>query len=217
MITCRPATLADIPQVRDINHWYILNSCFTFTTTPPAVSHYEDLLRDLNRRQLPFYVVGSDTRQSDDGADLVLGYAYLSPWRGELLSYASTVELSIFMRADQRSFGYGTLLMQKILGFLQSGGVQHRCEERVGDVARIGAHSMLEVVNTSPVHNVIAIMTFDPENPAEGIRLRDWYNTLGFVHRGRLESVGKKMGRWLDTVYLQWSLPPTQTDTADGN
>lgn len=196
MITCRPATLADIPQVRDINHWYILNSCFTFTTTPPAVSHYEDILRDLNRRQLPFYVIGSDTRKSDDGADLVLGYAYLSPLRGELLSYASTVELSVFMRNDQRNFGYGTRLLNEMLALLESRGVNHCCEERVGDVARIGAHSMLGVMNTSPVNNVIAIMTFDPENGADGIRLRDWFNTLGFEQRGRLQGVGKKWGRW---------------------
>ncbi|CAG8038039.1 unnamed protein product [Penicillium olsonii] len=196
MITSRPATLADIPQVRDINHWYIVNTCSTFTTTPPPVSHYEDILRDLNRRLLPFYVVVSDTRKSADGADLILGYAYFSPFRGDLLAFAHTVELSIFMRTDQRSFGYGTILLKKLLGLAASGGIQHRCEERVGDLARIGAGSIFGVMNTSPVRSILATMAFNPNNPADGIRLRDWFTRLGFVQKGRLDGVGKKMGHW---------------------
>lgn len=196
MITSRPATLADIPQVRDINHWYIVNSCSTFATTPPPVSHYEDILRDLNRRRLPFYVVVSDARKSSDGADLILGYAYLSPFRGHLLAYAPTVELSIFMRTDQRSFGYGTILLKKLLGLVEIGDVEHRCEERVSDIASIGAGTALGVMNTSLVRNIIAIMAFDPVDTAEGERLRDWYVKWGFVETGRLESVGRKMGHW---------------------
>jgi phosphinothricin acetyltransferase len=131
-----------------------------------------------------------------DGADLILGYAYLSPFRGHLLSYAPTVEMSIFMRTDQRSFGYGTLLLKKLLGLVATGHIEHRCEERVGDIARIGPGSALGVVNTSPVRNVIAIMAFDPENPVEGTRLRDWYVKWGFIQNGQLHSVGKKMGHW---------------------
>ncbi|CAG8028498.1 unnamed protein product [Penicillium salamii] len=237
MITSRPATLADIPQVRDIHHWYIVNTCSTFTTTPPPVSHYEDILRDLNRRQLPFYVVVSDTRKSADGADLILGYAYLSPFRGDLLSYAPTVELSIFMRNDQRSWGYGTMLLKKLMELAGSGSLQHRCEERVGDLARIGASSIFGVMNTSAVQNVIAGMAFNPESPAEGIRLRDWFVRLGFVQKGRLESVGRKMGHWyvglvhcqygrtifadrnlrIDIVYLQWTLQWPLPHIQDGN
>jgi hypothetical protein len=75
-----------------------MNSISTFTITPPPVSHYEDILRDLIRRNLPFYVTVLDTRKSIDRADLVLSYAYLSLFRGHLLSYAPTIELAIFIR-----------------------------------------------------------------------------------------------------------------------
>jgi phosphinothricin acetyltransferase len=100
------------------------------------------------------------------------------------------------MRTDQRSFGYGTILLKKLLGLVEDGDVEHRCEERAGDISRIGAGSALGVVNTSPVHNIIAVMAFDPVDAAEGNRLRDWYIKWGFVEKGRLEAVGRKMGHW---------------------
>ncbi|KOS47917.1 hypothetical protein ACN38_g1088 [Penicillium nordicum] len=207
MITSRPATLADIPQVRDINHWYIVNSCSTFATTPPPISHYEDILRDLMRRNLPFYVIVSDTRKTPDGADLILGYAYLSPFRGHLLSYAPTVELSIFMRYDQQQYGYGTIILRKLLRLVQDGEIEHRCEERVGDIPRIGFGSSMGVMKTSLVRNVIAIIPYDTEAPGDGERLRQWCMKWGFIEKGQLENVGRKMGHWIDTVYLQWTMP----------
>jgi L-amino acid N-acyltransferase YncA len=195
MITNRPATLVDIPQIRDINHWYIMNSISTFAITPPPVSHYEDILRDLMRRNLPFYVTVSDTRKSTDGADLVLGYAYLSPFRGHLLSYAPTVELAIFMRHDQQHFGYGALMLRKILGLVAQ-GVEHHCEEVVGDIPRIGLGGSRGVMKTSLIQNVIAVMAYDAENPTNGEKLRKWYGKWGFIEKGQLENVGRKMGRW---------------------
>lgn len=195
MITNRPATLADIPQVRDINHWYIVNSCSTFATTPPPISHYEDILRDLMRRKLPFYVVVSDKRKTPDGADLILGYAYLSPFRGHLLSYAPTVELSIFMRHDQQQYGYGTIVLRRLLGLLEQ-GVEHHCEERVGDSPRIGLGGYMGVMKNCHVQNIIAVVPYDTASPAEGERLRKWYTRWGFVEKGRLENVGRKMGHW---------------------
>ena len=42
------------------------------------------------------------------------------------------------------------------------------------------------------------------------------HSSLGFVHTGRMRSIGRKHGRWLDTVYMQLplgpgdSMPPTK-------
>ena len=38
------------------------------------------------------------------------------------------------------------------------------------------------------------------------------HEKLGFVHAGRMKSVGRKKGRWLDTVYMQ--LPLGENDSA---
>lgn len=195
MITNRPATLADIPQVRDISHWYIVNSCATFATTPPPISHYEDILRDLMRRNLPFYVVVSDTRKTPDGAELILGYAYLSAFRGDLLSYAPTVELSIFMRHDQQQYGYGTIVLRRLLSLVEQ-GVEHHCEERVGNIPRIGLGSSMGVMKNSLVENIIATIAYDTQSPSDGERLRKWYKKWGFIERGQLENVGRKMDHW---------------------
>ena len=32
--------------------------------------------------------------------------------------------------------------------------------------------------------------------------------SCGFVHAGRMKSIGRKHGRWLDTVYMQRALGP---------
>ncbi|KAJ5124545.1 uncharacterized protein N7515_008370 [Penicillium bovifimosum] len=209
MITNRPATLVDIPQIRDINHWYIMHSISTFAISLPPISHYEHILRDLMRRNLPFFVTVSDTRKSPDGADLVLGYAYLSPFRGHLLSYAPTVELSIFMRHDQQHFGYGTILLRKIL-CLVAEGVLHHGEEVVGDIQGIGPRS---IVKDSEIQNIIAVIAYDAETPTDGDKLRKWYGKWGFVEKGQLENVGKKSDRWIDTIYLQWTRPePVDTE-----
>jgi L-amino acid N-acyltransferase YncA len=32
------------------------------------------------------------------------------------------------------------------------------------------------------------------------------HEKLGFAHAGRMKSVGRKFGRWLDTVYMQLPL-----------
>jgi L-amino acid N-acyltransferase YncA len=37
------------------------------------------------------------------------------------------------------------------------------------------------------------------------------HRSLGFVEAGRMRSVGRKLGRWLDTVYMQRALGPGDT------
>ena len=34
------------------------------------------------------------------------------------------------------------------------------------------------------------------------------HTSLGFVHTGRMRSIGRKHGKWLDTVYMQLPLGP---------
>ena len=196
MIRPREATVADIPQIRDINHYYIVNTSLTFATTPPPIFEYEDRLRDLKRRRLPFLVLASDQRKTHDGADLVLGYAYLSPFRGHLLAYAPTVELSIFMHPDERDHGLGTILLEAIMNMVRDGQVEHRCEERVGDIGSLVPGGSIGVSTDARVRNVIAVVAIDPDTYMNGEGLRTWYTQRGFVEKGRLDSVGEKNGKW---------------------
>ncbi len=47
------------------------------------------------------------------------------------------------------------------------------------------------------------------------------HSKMGFTHAGRMRSVGRKFGRWLDSVYMQAELgagdrSPPEQEAADG-
>jgi phosphinothricin acetyltransferase len=194
-IRWRGATLVDIKQVCEIGNFHIANSCCTLETTPLPVSYYEEKLRDLNARGLPFFVLVTDLDKWIDGSNLILGYCYLSPFGGHLLSYASTVQLSIYICQSYMKTDVGHRFLEEVLILVAFGKVMHNCVERVGDIARIGAGSALGLVNQSPLYNIIAIVAVDPKDPDEGNRLKDMLLSLKFVEKGRMEKVAMKKGR----------------------
>ncbi|KAJ5719838.1 hypothetical protein N7493_006716 [Penicillium malachiteum] len=203
MLIYREAELADLPEIREINTYYILHTSLTFMRSPPPLEKYESKWHDLKARRLPFLVAIDDTVSSGDKAGVV-GYTSLSPFRGHLLSYAPTVELSLFVHPGHQSRSIGSNLLSQILELINSGKVYHSVEE-LHDDQETGVEEAIQVNAPSQVRNVIAVMARDPEGMDSGEALRRWYIRRGFVERGRLEKVGFKRGYWIDTVYLQYS------------
>ena len=116
----RSATPSDLPQILTINTHYILNTVLTFKQTPPSPSILLSKYNDIKARRLPYLVaIDSSIKQKNengnDSNDLVLGYAYLSPYRGEMLSYAPTVELTLFVHPSHQSRSVGSRLLAAIL------------------------------------------------------------------------------------------------------
>ncbi|KAJ5622401.1 hypothetical protein N7528_005633 [Penicillium herquei] len=186
MLIYREAELADLPEIREINTYYILHTSLTFMRSPPPLETYESEWHDLKTRGLPFFVAVDDTVSTSDKIGVV-GYTSLSPFRGHLLSYAPTVELSLFVHPDHQS--------QKL----------HHSVEEIHNDQETGVEEAIQVNAPSQVRNIIAVMAVDPEGMDSGETLRRWYMRRGFVERGRLEKVGFKRGHWIDTVYLQYS------------
>ncbi|KAJ7596813.1 acyl-CoA N-acyltransferase [Mycena floridula] len=116
----------------------------------------------------------------------VLGYAYATGYRmPSHAGYAHTAEISIFVHPSSRTSGVGKLLMDRLISDLGDTNV--------------------------PITEVLAIMAVDPDR----LGLEEWYGRWGFVQVGRLRNVGRKFGKWLDTLFLQLSLE--QKKTEDGN
>ncbi|KAL1963054.1 hypothetical protein VTN77DRAFT_8700 [Rasamsonia byssochlamydoides] len=208
-IKIRLATEDDIPQVHAIYSHYVRETVLTFMQNPPPLAAMVAKFRgNTTVRGLPFLVAVED----ETGTDVVLGYAYLSPFRGTMISYGPTVELSLFLHPAHRSRGLGTRLLTTLLSMLgpypntttaadnnedravlaesSSDGVKHRASEHTG-------YPDSEVVASVPVRNVIACMALDTEEGKDGGEgLRRWYEKRGFVERGRLKGVGFKKGRW---------------------
>lgn len=189
MISYRPARLEDLAQICAINAHYILNTSLTFVQTPPARESYITKLNDLATRGLPYIVAVDESQQGDDGIPLVLGYASLSPFRPQV-SYAPTVELTLFIHPEHQSRAIGSSLLANLLERIREGQVWHCCEE-VGD-----SGLSTESSGATRVRNVIAVMAVDPEGKEQGEALRKWYLKRGFEECGRLKKVGFKRGHW---------------------
>lgn len=179
MVTIRPATEADLPQIRTINTHYILHTSLTFAQTTPAPETYTSKLQSLQSRNLP-YLVAVAPNPTPETNDAVLGYASLAPFREHLVSYAPTVELSLFVHPDHQSNSIGTGLLTALLERVRAGEVVHRVDG--GDDVE--------------VKNVVAVMAVDPEGKEGGEALRRWYLRRGFRECGRLVKVGFKRGHW---------------------
>lgn len=195
--TIRDATPTDLPQIRAINMHYILNTVLTFRQTPPPPSTILTKYNDIKARRLP-YLVAIDPNLKDDNndsSDFVLGYAYLSPYRGGMLSYAATVELTLFVHPSHQSKSVGSTLLASILKAAES--VSH-CGYEIRGMDDETATKVVAGENGLGVcvRNVLAVMAVDSDGPEKGEKLRTWYIERGFAEKGRLENIGFKKGRW---------------------
>lgn len=218
-ITIRPAVESDVPQIHAIFTHYVLNSVLTFLQNVPPQKHTADRLAGVKARGLPFLVAveaRNDGDCGDEASNKVLGYASVSPFRGYMLSYASTVELSLFLDPPYQSRGLGTKLLPSIIDELKT--ACHMAGEYIGDPD----HQVLaEGGAGSSIRNLLAVMAIDTDGKEAGEGLRNWYIKRNFVERGRMVEVGFKKGRWfvyssmsvafadghrIDTIYLQYTL-----------
>lgn len=182
----RPVKERYLPQIRDINTHYILHTSLTFARAPLPLESYSAKIHDAAKQGLPCMVTVDRTQKAPDGNDFVLGYGYLSPFRGHLVSYAPTVELTLFVHPDYQSRAVGSSLLKFLLDRVKNGSVNHNCEEE--------PHQGIDA--PARVRNVIAVMAVDPEGKDEGEALRRWYVNRGFEECGRLKKVGYKRGHW---------------------
>lgn len=182
-------------QIRAINTHYILNTSLTFVRTPPSLESYITKLNDLASRGLPYIVAVDETKRADDGQPFILGYASLSPFRPQI-SYAPTVELTLFIHPERQSRAIGSTLLANLLERVQNRQVWHHCEESgIGSETTDSGHEAVPAGPTQ-VRNVIAVMAVDPEGKEQGEALRKWYLKRGFEECGRMKKVGFKRGHW---------------------
>jgi phosphinothricin acetyltransferase len=170
-------------------------------------------LTELAARNLPYLVavgehLANDYLLADTRADIrqvVLGYAYLSPFRGHLTAYAPTVELSLFLHPANHSQGIGSRLLAEMMALLREGKIRHVAITDEGVFGSEGLGNGSSTSHTLPptitVENIIAVMAVDPEGKDKGEALRRWYIKRGFEERGRLSRVGFKRGHWYISPY----------------
>jgi L-amino acid N-acyltransferase YncA len=103
----RPATMRDLPDVRQIYNHYVTNTMVTLDTQTRTLRTWRAKYAYLARLGLPFLVAVSPTGQ-------VLGYALCEPWN-QKRSARATAEESIYLRPASTGKGLGKALLAALL------------------------------------------------------------------------------------------------------
>jgi phosphinothricin acetyltransferase len=103
----RPATHEDLPQILEIYNEAVRNTTASYDYEPRTLEHrtawYEERIRD----NYPVLV-------AQNGNGPVAGWAALNPFHARV-GYRFTCENSVYVAADQRGKGIGTLLLPSLI------------------------------------------------------------------------------------------------------
>ena len=178
-VTIRQATRDDLPHVRDIYAFYVEKTVVSFLVNSPSLDYVSSRYEDSIERKLPYLVAVDGT----SGSEVIVGYAYASAYRGFMLGYGHTVEISVFLEHNHIGKGIGSMLMKQLLLSLR----------KTKHVSRETAHQ--DKPQEFEIRNVLAVMSVDDQTPESGMELRNWYLHWGFEQVARLKEVGFKHGR----------------------
>ncbi|MDR2068781.1 MAG: GNAT family N-acetyltransferase [Spirochaetaceae bacterium] len=101
----RPVRDADAAAVCALYNYYVENTVITFDEKPASIEAMEDRIREVTA-QFPWIVW-------EEGG-VILGYAYLHPWK-ERNAYRFATEDSIYIRQDSQGRGIGKKLLARLL------------------------------------------------------------------------------------------------------
>ena len=186
----RPAAPTDIPAINAIHKHYVENTVITFITEPNSDDTTLANFEKVKAEGLP-YLVAAEVKNDNN----VLGYIYVSSFRGVKPGYRHTLELSLFVHPDHVRRGIGRRLLESMLIVLRN----------PTEYANKGCFAGTRLLDSKP-RQLMAVMAIDVDMPGQGLKLRDWYLQFGFEQRAHLREVGWKKERWIDTLYLQLAL-----------
>lgn len=127
----RPATRADMPDVREIYNYYVTNSVVTFDEKRWSHRKWVDKFDYLEKLGLPFLVAVSPSGH-------VLGYGLVAPWTGKS-GYRYTVENSIYLGQAATGKGLGRALLEALIAACEDRGIR----EMVAAISDKGAEASI--------------------------------------------------------------------------
>jgi phosphinothricin acetyltransferase len=103
----RPATHADLPGILEIYNQAVLSTTASYDYEPSTLEHRVAWFEDHVKNNYPVFVAVSDHSQ-------VVGWSSLNRFHNRI-GYRFTAENSVYVAADQRGKGIGTLLMPPLI------------------------------------------------------------------------------------------------------
>lgn len=121
----------------------------------------------------------------------IAGYGYAAPWRPKP-AYRYAAEDTLYLAPDRTGRGLGRALLEELV--LRS--------------EQAGLRQLIAVVSDLPPE------PGGPADPAGTAASLALHEKCGFIRAGRLDAVGYKHGRWVDTVLLRRRLGGPGTGAA---
>lgn len=131
--TIRPATAADLPNIREIYNHYVLNSSVTFDEKPLTLLALGKKFAASEKLAMP-YLVAENPRGN------LLGVAWVFPWQGNTAA-RRVVELSIYLGPAATGKGLGKALLEKLLDAAKDSGIR----EVIAVIADRGADASIQM------------------------------------------------------------------------
>lgn len=165
-ITLRPATPEDAGALLEIYRPYVENTAITFEYTVPTLAEFTQRVQG-TLEKFPYLV-------AQQGGEL-LGYAYAGPFHPRA-AYQWAVEVTIYLRQDQRGNGLGRRLYE----------------------------ALEELLRAQHVLSCYACIAY-PEQEDEYLTQASvrFHGKLGYTQVGRFHQCGYKFGRWYDMVWME--------------
>lgn len=102
MITFHPVTETDLPKIKEIYDYYILNSTSTFHSEPLSIDELKSILF-INHPTYPSYLITSSGE--------AVGYCFLSRYKNRQ-AYDRTAEVSLYLKPGYTHKGIGSMAME---------------------------------------------------------------------------------------------------------
>ncbi|QKF07385.1 N-acetyltransferase [Berryella wangjianweii] len=151
-MTIRPAELRDLESLHAIYAHEVRTGTATFDLEPPSADAWRAWFDAHGSAQHPLVVA---VRSLEERGERVVGYACLSPYRPHA-AFAPTVELSVYLSADERGCGTGHALAQHVIDLARACPLTHRVVSvvTVGNEASERLHRRLGFAHCGTLHEV---------------------------------------------------------------
>jgi L-amino acid N-acyltransferase YncA len=178
----RPAIPADTEQVAAIFAHYVATSVATFEEVPPTAADWRRRLGELSRQNLPFLVALGGQR----------AHGYHGAQGGQRVEAAGTVCGYAYASPWRPKPAYRYTVEDTV--YISPG----HTGRGIGSALLAG---LLAGCADAGARQVIAVIADTGSDASAALHRR-----FGFTEAGRLSGVGRKHGRWIDTVLMQRDL-----------
>ena len=171
----RPAVPSDAAALLAIYAPYVRETAITFEYEVPSETEFAGRIRRVLARY-PYLVAEADGE--------AVGYAYAGPFK-DRAAYDWAVELTVYVRRDQKRRGVGRALYAALEDALRAQGI-------------LNLYACIAVPETA-----------DETLTADSVR---FHEALGFETVGKFQNCGCKFGRWYHMVWMEKRLGAHRPD-----